>query len=220
MFNFKFLKLFSIFLIILNYSQILAQQEGFEGGIKFGLNFLQIYGKDNNILKVDTAKSQNNGSGISIGTVLFLKMNARNYGIIELLFTQKGNVVLLKRDYRKNGIMLNYIEIPVIYERKVGNINSDLSYEIGLSYSKLLLSKLKYIELPRSFNNSAFTSLNKYDISILAGLKMPLFVKEENQQKRHHFLFNLRFSTSISSIHNKYKLYNAFGQFGLIYIIF
>jgi len=225
MFDFKPLKYFLFILIIFNYFQIHAQKKrGFELGIVLNINGFGINGKDKNIFIVDTnRKNTGAGYGISYGPFICIDFTPKYYGIIEIKYTQKGSFYTHKwyNLSSREGIILNYIEIPFVYGIKSGNVLFNQAYEIGFSYSKLLSTKLKYKELPKGLNGSTISDIKNYDISFLIGIKSPLnfLWKDKNKKIRHHFLINTRISNSILSIHKKYKLYNFVLYTGIIYLI-
>jgi len=222
MLGLKSIKFCLVILILFNYYQIHAQKKGFEVGFRLNLNIFGMYGKDKKIYIVDTNKTSG-GIGFPFGPFVYMEITPKNYGIIEILYSQKGSFYTSKKWYNfsnREGIGLNYIEIPLIYGRKVDNVLDGKSIQIGLSYSKLIAINANYKDLSKRLNTLALSNFKNYDLSFLIGLMTPIDRIWMSDKKKCHYLFlNSRLSSSILSVHKTYKLYNFSLYTGIIYLI-
>jgi hypothetical protein len=140
------------------------------------------------------------------------------------LYTEKGSFFSKKwYDFSfKEGAKLKYIEIPLIFGRKIGKAYRDESMQLGLSYSKLIASQINYKDIHQRLNASELLDFKKYDFSFLIGLMVPIddwSIENLNKIKHHHFFIDCRLSKSILSIHEAYKVYNFSLSAGIIYLI-
>ena len=101
------------------------------------------------------------------------------------------------------SIYLNYIEIPLLFGYKFKPYKRTFYLETGFAYAKMISSNIAKNDLTVRKGTPNAKEFKNNDFSWIAGLKFPLIRKWKN-----HFLFGLRVSHSILSIHKYYKIYN------------
>lgn len=160
----------SCFLLTALVSMSLHAQKGalknrFNAGIVIGANTSQIDG--DNYLGYDKYGFFGGVRGIA-------RLNTKSELVLELLYNKKGSrdpeVFFADRNtYR--FLSLDYIEIPILYHRKMGNKIGVRSFEIGFSYAQLFGVKIN--EDPNSRDYPPFTAVreefNKNDFAVIIG---------------------------------------------------
>lgn len=153
----------------------LAMAQSFTGGFRGGLMGTQVQG--DRISGFDKA-------GICAGMTLGIPVGKFDQLSLELLFVQKGSRQNPTKDNLNKYIMrLNYIELPLLYRRK---LKSHFGFETGLSFGVLI----KNTEVEYDINGlmPARTPFEKYEIAAHAGFTWYL---------NDNSAVNLRYSNSV-----------------------
>ncbi len=168
----------SVFTVMLFSLTLMLSAQGFRGGFRFGLTGTQVQG--DMISGFDKA-------GLCGGFLVSFPLNEQSELEMELLFVQKGSRRNPTKDSPFKYIMrLNYIEIPLLYRRK---INKTLGFETGLSFG--VLSKTTDVEYDINGLMPARAPFESYEVAAHAGFTW--FVNERGS-------FNLRYSHSVLPI--------------------
>ena len=172
----------SLFLILSVSFCLTAQAQRFGAAFLAGPSLSQIQG--DNLAGYDNIAYSAGIKGITY-------INSRWNVNLELLFSQKGSRDGIFRDdfFPRQGMDLNYIEIPVYVELKDWEVStqnqgpySKVSAHAGLSYGRLI--SFSVIDLP----NLELEEVNENDISYILGLRF---------QWNRHWGVSGRYSRSI-----------------------
>lgn len=192
-------------LFILLPVNLFPQVNKFVGTVFFNANGIHITGNDKGYWQ-SSSGSIFGGGGISGGICVKRNLNKKIYFNFEMRYIQKGSVYTYLNEYGTESdelLRLNYLEIPIqlgyIFKRN----KKEFLFETGFGFARLFNTK---------FKKSGFTDRNAYpnidkfkkqDISWIGSFKYPL-----NQKGKKNLLFGLRFSYSLFTIHQYYKIRN------------
>ena len=200
-----FLKYYIIlFALLISLSpRVHSQNQGFTAGAVVGFYGVHINGD------ISEVYSQANGElwgtgGFSLGFNVKKSFNKSIYGAFELRYSCKGSIFEFVTTYGTiayEQIRLDYIELPLLVGFKLNLKKKYLFFETGFAYSYLINSQMTVNDLSWWDTSSIENNFKKNELSILANLKYPIIKSEK-------LLLGLRFSHSLFSIHNNYKLYN------------
>ena len=191
----------SCFISIISY----CQPRDFIGGIFFNANGIHIVGDDHTYWQNSNGKIWG-GGGLSAGLSVKHYLLKKCYLNLELRFIQKGSVYEYLNLYSTQSfevLRLNYVELPVSLGYKLKTDTRDYFIESGFAYGTLFSSKVKIDEFAYRTGTSNAESFKDYDISWFSSFKFPL-----NKKGKENLLFGLRFSHSLFTIHEYYKLKN------------
>lgn len=182
-----------------------SQTRHFIGGIFFNANGMEVKGQ-NTIFWQDTNGTIWGGGGFSTGLNVKRYLNKTLYLNLELRYIQKGSVYEFTNQYATQSyetLRLNYTELPLSIGYKLSTNRTNYFLETGFAYAKLFSSKLNISELADRSGDLAIQDFRDYDFSWIASFKFPL-----NKYGKENILLGLRFSYSLFSIHDQYKLAN------------
>ncbi len=168
-------KLLIIFLLCLSTG---AMAQSFKGGYRIGLTGTQVHG--DRLSGFDKA-------GLTGGFLVAIPLNQFSDLSLELLLVQKGSRKNpTKTDLTKYVMRLNYIEMPLLYQRK---LKDHFGFETGLSFGVLL----KNTEVEYDINGliPARPPFEKYELAGHLGFRYYLDDKKT---------INMRFSSSLLPI--------------------
>jgi len=188
-----------IFPIVFIFLAVQAGAQSFTGGFRIGLTGTQVQG--DKLSGFDKA-------GLTGGFMVALPLNAYSDLGLELLFVQKGSRRNPTKDNNltKYVMRLNYIEMPVMYRRR---LKKSFGFEAGLSFGVLL----KNTEVEYDINGliPARPPFEKYELAAHIGFRY--FLNDNST-------FNLRYSNSILPVRKfpGISTYNYFdrGQYNLV----
>jgi hypothetical protein len=189
------------FISIISY----CQPRNFIGGIFFNANGIHIVGDDNAYWQNSNGKIWG-GGGLSAGLSVKHYLNKKYYFNLELRYIQKGSVYEYLNQYATQSfevLRLNYMELPVSVGYKLKTNKKNYFIEFGFAYAKLFSSKVKMNDFAYRTGITNAESFKDYDISWFSSFKFPL-----NKKGKENLLFGLRFSHSLFTIHEYYKLKN------------
>ena len=197
----------AISFLIFNFFTIslFCQPNYFIGGIFFSANGMHIVGDDDAFWQNSNGKIWG-GGGLSTGLSVKHYLGKKYYLNLELRYIQKGSVYEYLNQYASQSfelLRLNYMELPVSIGYKLKTDKNDYFIETGFAYAKLFLSKVKMNEFAYRTGITNAESFKNYDISWFSSFKFPL-----NKKGNQNLLFGLRFSHSLFTIHEYYKLKN------------
>jgi hypothetical protein len=173
------------FLLVLFFCISKSSAQKFQGGILTGLSTSQVDGDH---------LSGFNKAGFKGGGMVFTKLGEKTALQFEIEYIQKGSRKPLNKDNEYYLMRLNYIEVPLMFSYYVGK---KWSLEAGLAYATLL-SSYEEDETGEIKNAPEF---HKSDYLVCIG---------GNYFITPHFLFNVRYSYSITTIRPKNENYNYF----------
>ena len=184
-----------------------AQQNRFIGGLLLNINGIEFKGRD----EAQYWNSNNTGKeiggtlGFSAGLFVKREFTKKIYSTFEFRYINKGSIYGFTNQYSMRSfetLFLNYIELPVLIGYKIKPYKRFFYFESGIAYAKLISSNMHASDMANRItpNTEAF---KKADFSWIGSLRFPLVIKWQK-----NFLFGLRVSHSILSIHKYYKLYN------------
>ena len=184
---------------------IFCQPGRFIGGIFFNANGIQVEG-DNQIYWKNSNGKIWGGGGLSAGLSVKHYLHKKYYLNLELRYIQKGSVYEYINQYATQSfdvLRLNYLELPVSFGYRLKTDKRNYFIETGFAYGKLFSSKVKINEFAYRTGASNAEYFKDYDISWFSCFKFPL-----NKKGKDNLLFGLRFSHSLLTIHEYYKLMN------------
>ncbi len=126
------------------------------------------------------------------------------YGAFEIRYSIKGSLYEFISDVGLQAyetIKLHYIEFPLIFGVKTNLKKRYLLLETGIAYARLVNSKMLVSDFKRWDVTDKLSNFKENDLSWIANLKYPIIKSEK-------LLVGFRFSYSLFTIHNYYKLYN------------
>lgn len=184
---------------------IFCQPHHFIGGIFFNANGIHIVGDDNTYWQNSNGTIWG-GGGLSAGLSVKHYFNKKYYLNLELRYIQKGSVYEYLNQYATQFfevLRLNYMELPVSVGYKLKTNKRNYFIESGFAYAKLFSSKVKMNDFAYRTGITNAESFKDYDISWFSSFKFPL-----KKKGKENLLFGLRFSHSLFTIHEYYKLKN------------
>jgi hypothetical protein len=207
----------AVIVIILNFYSVLVfcQPHKFIGGILFNGNGIHIVGDDNAFWQNSNGTIWG-GGGLSAGLLVKHFLNKKYYLNLELRYIQKGSVYEYLNQYATQSfelLRLNYMELPVSVGYKIKTNKKNYFIESGFAYAKLFSSKVKMNEFAYRTGITNAESFKDYDVSWFSSFKFPL-----NKKGKENLLFGLRFSHSLFTIHEYYKLKNMVYGLQLDYV--
>ena len=180
-----------------------AQKKNFNASIFLGFNGIHIEG-DNEVLYNSTNGTIWGTGGITGG--ISVKRNFTNslYWTFDLRYIRKGSIYEFTniqgvQDFE--SIKLYYAELPVLIGYTSNTRKYNIYLELGASVAKLMNSEKLISDFSYGQDISLFDQFRDYDYSILGAAKLSL-------RKHPRFLYGIRVSRSVRSIHNVYQLYN------------
>lgn len=197
----------AVIISILNFYSVIifCQPHNFIGGVFFNANGIHIVGDDNSYWQ-NTNGNIWGGGGLSAGLSVKHFLGAKYYLNLELRYIQKGSVYEYINQYATQSfevLRLNYIESPVSIGYKLKTNKKNYFIELGFAYAKLFSSKVKMNDFAYRTGITNAELFKDYDISWFGSFKFPL-----GRKGKENFLFGLRFSRSLFTIHDYYKLKN------------
>jgi hypothetical protein len=195
-----------------------AQKITFEGGIVGSLHRADLIGDKEKFWNDDYKNSKI--LGYSVGPFVKCNFTPETFGTLEIRYITKGSIFgYINQHFTQSfeSIRFNYFEVPVLIgtngsiHRHSGDL--DLSFETGISYSKLFSSVLKYDELDQRPDKVSLFGFRDYDLSWIAQVHFPYKVG-----KNYSIILGFRIERSLISIHDFYKLYNFDYGFELMYL--
>jgi hypothetical protein len=188
-----------------------AQDNGFETGFLFNANRCIFHGDANIFLNNNKYNKMHIGY-LHVSEGMFVKRNfsEKYYGKIELRYIPKGSVVVYAINAYNNendweSIVLKYLDVPVLFGYKLRTRHNFILFETGIAYSKLI--DIKASQSSFFTDNDLLPQLatfKKNDISWVGEIQFPL-----NRQRRDNLFLGFRFSHSIFTVNNIYKVYNS-----------
>jgi hypothetical protein len=182
-----------------------TQENHFIGGALLNINGISFAGKTN--------QYWNSSSGRILGTLrpslgIFVKRGflKRSSFTLELRYTRKGSIYIYTNQYGTESyeeILLDYIEIPILFGYMYKPNKRAYLFETGIAYSKLISSKFNADDLIRYTGTPNADNFRNFDISWNSSIKFVL-----NNKRKENILLGLRVSRSIIPIHNNYKIYH------------
>jgi len=206
--------LISIVITLAANSVAMSQNREFTVGTIIGFNGVHIQGEIKDIYSPSNGKLWGTG-GFSFGFNVKREFSKNTYGAFEMRYSRKGSLyefitICGTRGYE--SIRLDYIELPILFGLKINLNKKYLFFETGLSYARLINSKMSVNDFNWWDTSSKLNNFKKNDLSWIANLKYPIIKSEK-------ILLGFRFSYSLISIHSEYKLYNM--DYGIeIYYLF
>jgi hypothetical protein len=185
-----------------------AQQNRFIGGVLFDLNGIGLLGNTGQYWN-SSIENENKGvghGGISCGIFVKREFTEKIYSTFELRYSTKGSYYGYVSQYglqSSESLYLNYFEIPLLIGYKFKRLKKTYYLESGFEFSKLVNSKIETNDQLYRTNTPSTKDFKKTDISWIGSFKFPLIRKWQE-----HFLFGIRVTRSIQSIHEYYKIYN------------
>lgn len=151
-------------------------------GIKGGINFSNINGDDVN----SNFKSK---TGFNIGVFAHQRIVENISFQEEFLFTQKGTKIEdgdyeIVEDY-------NYIEIPLLFKVRLGNVSSPVSLYGGPSFSFLTSAKNTTTYNNYSVSGSIDNNMNNFDFGVNLGADI----------RMERFFFDIRYTQGLTRIY-------------------
>lgn len=158
---------------------------------------------------VENLYSSSNGTfwgtgGFSGGLNVKRYFSKTIYGAFEIRYSIKGSTYEFVSNVGLSAyetIKLHYIEFPLLFGVKANLKKRYLLFETGLSYAWLVNSKMLVSDFNRWDVTDKLNNFKENDLSWVANLKYPIIKSEK-------LLIGFRFSYSLFTIHNYYKLYN------------
>lgn len=158
---------------------------------------------------VEQLYSSSNGTfwgtgGFSAGLNVKRNFSKSIYGAFEIRYSKKGGLYEFISSYNTQAyesIKLQYIEFPLLFGAKANLKKRYLLLETGLAYARLINAKMEVSDFNRWDVSEKLDNFKENDLSWVANLKYPIIKSEK-------LLIGFRFSYSLMSIHNYYKLYN------------
>ncbi len=182
-----------------------SQTSRFTGGVFLNLNGIQIEGESNNYWQ-NFNGSVYGGGGLSAGLSVRYSRDQKNYFNLELRYIQKGSVYAFSSRYGTKSfevLRLNYVEVPVSYGHELNYGKRNFSAESGFAFAKLFMSEVTMNEFVSRTGSADARYFKDYDFSWFSMLEFPLFRK-----RTERLLLGLRFSYSLLTVHEYYKLRN------------
>ncbi len=187
--------------------QINGQQHKFIGGVLLNFNGIEFKG---NAVQYWTSSNQTtriDGTlGLSAGLFVKRELTESIYSTLELRYIRKGSIYEFISQYGTQAfqtVSLKYVEIPLLFGYKFKPYKRIYYLESGIAFGKLLSSKIEENDLTPRLDTPDTKEFRNFDFSWIASLKFPPIKKW-----RQNFLFGLRVSRSIISVHEYYKIYN------------
>jgi hypothetical protein len=209
----------NVFFLLLCFSckHIHAQPHKFTGGIVLNANGIEFKGNSAQFWTSSNQTTKIDGTvGLSAGLFVKREFNKTLYSSLELRYIKKGSIYEFNSQYGTQAFQtvdLKYIEIPLLFGYKYKPFKRSYYLESGFAYAKLISSNIKENDLtPRSGTPNTKEFKNN-DFSWIASLKFPVVKK-----LKENFLFGLRVSRSILTIHKYNKIYNFDYGIELIYV--
>lgn len=191
-----------LFFLIINISSK-AQSKEFVAGASLGFYGIHINGEISEIYAPTHGIYWGTG-GLSFGLNVKRDISNKTYALLEIRYSRKGSLyefITNKSTQGYESIRLDYIELPILFGYKMDLKNKLLFFETGLSFSRLVYSKMEVNIYNWWDTSNKLSRLNKNDLSWIAHLKYPI-----TKSNRLHLGF--RFAYSIFSIHSDYKIHN------------
>jgi len=197
----------AVIIFIFNFYSVLifCQPRYFIGGIFFNANGMHVE-DDNSIYWQNTNGTIWGGGGLSAGLSVKHYLHKWYYFNLELRYIQKGSVYEYLNQYAAPSfevLRFNYIELPIAIGYKLKTDKNNYFIESGFAFAKLFSSKVKINEFSYRNGTANAEYFKDYDISWFSSLKFPL-----NRKGKENLLLGLRFSYSLFTIHEYYKLKN------------
>jgi hypothetical protein len=200
-------KIVSLFLCSIFIFFLTQAQNRFIGGLLLNINGIEFKGRDEAVfwnLK-STGKEIGGTLGFSAGLFVKREFTKKIYSTLEFRYIKKGSIYGFISQYGTQSfetLCLNYIELPVLFGYKIKPHKRIFYIESGFAFAKLISSNIARNELINRIGTPNANDFKHIDISWIGSLKFPLIRKWKN------FLFGLRVSHSIVSVHKYYKIYN------------
>lgn len=182
-----------------------AQENRFIGGVLLNINGIEFNG---NTTQYWNSSDQTIEGTLGFSAGLFVKreFTKKIYSTLEFRYINKGSIYEFTSQYgTRSGetLYLNYIEIPVSVGYKIKPFKRTYYLESGLAFAKMISSNIQASDLINRIGTPNANAFKRTDIFWIASLKFPLV-----KRWKKNFLFGLRVSRSIKSIHKYYKIYN------------
>jgi hypothetical protein len=193
-------------LLICTVQYVNAQQHKFIGGILLDLNGIGLLGNTGQYWNSPTENDGVGHGGISFGLFVKREFTKKIYSTLEIRYSTKGSFYRYTSQYgtpASESLYLNYVELPVLLGYKIKHLKKTYYLECGFEFSKLIYSKIQTNQLfPRS-GTPTTENFKSIDVSCIGSIKLPIIRKWEK-----NFLFGIRVTRSILSIHEYGKIYN------------
>jgi hypothetical protein len=169
-------------------------------GIEFKGNTVQYWTSSNQTTRI--------GGTLGLSAGLFVKHEFTNkiFSTLELRYIKKSSIYEFISQYSTpefQSVSLKYVEIPLLFGYKIKSYKRTSNIESGFAFAKLISSNIEENDLSPRMGTPNTKNFKKNDFSWITNLKFPLVRK-----CKENFLFGLRVSRSILSIHEYYKIYN------------
>jgi hypothetical protein len=199
-------KLALTILFIYIFFSVIAQHNSFIGGVLFDLNGIGLLGNTGQYWNSSTENDGAGHGGISFGIFVKREFTEKIYSTLELRYSTKGSYYGYTSQYgteASESLYLNYLELPLLIGYKFKHTKKTFYLETGFEFSKLVSSKVKANNEPSRYNMPGTNDFKNFDFAWIGSFKFPLIRKWQE-----HFLFGIRVTRSIPSIHKYIKIYN------------
>lgn len=160
-----FLTFFLILTTISLHAQKRALKNRFTAGIIIGANTSQIKGD---------LYSGYDKFGVFAGFRAIAKINTKSEIVLEMQYNRKGSKnpnQFVPARIQQRFISLDYIEVPILYHRKIETPTTTISLEGGISYARLF--GLRINENANTINYQSFSDIqdefNKDELALILG---------------------------------------------------
>lgn len=182
-----------------------TQQREFIAGVFFNANGIEIVG-ENDIFWQSVNGKIWGGGGVSAGMEVKMPLKKRLDLGIEIRYIQKGSTYEYINQFGMQSyevLRLNYIEIPIMLGYTFYVNKKDYTFSTGPGFARRFSSKMKIDEFMQRNNGTDVDSFKYFDFSWISSFSFPL-----NRKGKRNLLFGMRYSYSLLSIHENYKLRN------------
>lgn len=183
-----------------------AQHNRFIGGVLFDLNGIGLLGNTGQFWNSSTENDGAGHGGISCGIFVKHEFTKKMYSTLELRYSTKGSYYGFVSPYgtqASESLYLSYLELPLLIGYKIRPVRKIFYLECGFEFSKLINSRIEANEQIGRSSTPDTKDLKSSDISMIGDIKFPLIRNWEEK-----FLFGIRVTRSIPSIHKYCKIYN------------
>ncbi len=180
-----------------------SQNHEFIVGALMGFYGIHIEGDVENLYSSSNGTFWGTG-GFSAGLNVKRNFSKNIYGAFEIRYIRKGSLyefISIVGTQAYESIRLDYIEFPLLFGFRINLKKKHLFAETGFAYARLINSKMLVSDFNRWDVSDKLNNFKENDFSWVANLKYPIIKSEK-------LLLGFRFSYSLISIHNYYKLYN------------
>jgi len=197
------LKVCCILFLFVSSIDLQSQNKEFIVGGMIGFYGIHIEGDVENLYSSSNGTFWGTG-GFSAGFNVKRYFSKNIYGAFELRYIRKGGLYEFVSNVgiqAYESIKLDYIEFPLLFGVKANLKKKYLLIETGLAYARLINSKMLVSDFNRWNVTDKLSNFKENDLSWVANIKYPIIKSEK-------LLIGFRFSYSLFTIHNYYKLYN------------